>query len=333
MQKKAKDFLRGLILAAVAVLLLYFCFREVQWNEFLYGLRTCRWWYLLPAAGCAIVIMILRGLRWRMQLLTLDPSTKRITCYNAYAICMVSNMVVPRAGEFIRCAYVSRHSALDREGKKLAPVDKVLGSMVADRLCDTTAGIVLIIITFGVMWDRFGDFLERTVFTRMEGNVALAIIAAAAVAIAVLFIFLCWKFRERGKFWNAVWNFLARAFEGVKSIFHIRSGWLYLLYTALIWTVYWMASFFVMKSIPALDGLGPADALFLTCIGSISSVVPVPGGFGAFHWLVASGITSIYGLPFETTGILFATLSHETNVLTQILLGTEAYIHESLRKK
>ena len=62
--------------------------------------------------------------------------------------------------------------------------------------------------------------------------------------------------------------------------------------------------------------------------GSLSSLVPVPGGFGAFHYIVAAALTSIYGVPFGM-GIVFATLSHESQTITQLICGLWSYISES----
>ena len=74
------------------------------------------------------------------------------------------------------------------------------------------------------------------------------------------------------------------------------------------------------------------DAFFLMIAGSISSVVPVPGGFGAYHGVVAGALLSIWNIPMGT-GMIFATLSHESQAITQALCGLASYIHESFFRK
>ena len=83
-------------------------------------------------------------------------------------------------------------------------------------------------------------------------------------------------------------------------------------------------------AIAGLSSLGPMDALFLMLVGSLSSLVPVPGGFGAFQYLVALALSTVYGIPFGV-GIIFATLSHESQTLTMIVCGTASYIDETLQ--
>ena len=86
-----------------------------------------------------------------------------------------------------------------------------------------------------------------------------------------------------------------------------------------------------MSAMPDLDGLGPVDALFLMIAGSFGWLVPVPGGFGAFHFIVSLALSTIYGVPFAS-GIIFATLSHESQAITMAVCGGISYLDETFRK-
>ena len=81
-----------------------------------------------------------------------------------------------------------------------------------------------------------------------------------------------------------------------------------------------------------VEGLGMADALMLMVAGALSSLIPVPGGFGAFHGAVALTLASVYGIPFEV-GLIFATLSHESQVIAGIVCGAGSYIHETFFRR
>ncbi len=86
-----------------------------------------------------------------------------------------------------------------------------------------------------------------------------------------------------------------------------------------------------MCALPELDGLNAVDALFLMVAGSLGWLVPVPGGFGAFHFIVSLALSTIYGIPFES-GIIFATLSHESQAVTMVLCGGVSYVYETFKK-
>ncbi len=108
--------------------------------------------------------------------------------------------------------------------------------------------------------------------------------------------------------------------------------WRFFADTALIWGMYWLMAAATMWAVPELDALGVVDALFLSLVGSLGWIVPVPGGFGAFHFVVSLALSTIYGIPFGM-GIIFATLSHESQAVTMILFGGGSYIYETFRRR
>ena len=119
MDKKLANSLRYGLWIALAALLLYFSFRGVNWRDFGSALRGCRWGFVVLSMLLGAAAYGFRALRWRMQLLPLDASTSTVTTWNAANICTITNYVLPRVGEIVRCGYVVRHSGRDEEGKRL----------------------------------------------------------------------------------------------------------------------------------------------------------------------------------------------------------------------
>ena len=72
--------------------------------------------------------------------------------------------------------------------------------------------------------------------------------------------------------------------------------------------------------------------MFLMLVGSLGWLVPVPGGFGAFHYVVALALSTVYSLPFEL-GIIFATISHESQSLMMAVTGLGSYASEFIRNR
>lgn len=347
MDKKAKDILKYFIWIAVAVLLLYFSFRGVDWKNFGAALAQCNWGYVILSMLIGIFVLFIRGLRWQMLLQPIDRSTQVATCFNAMNICMIVNMILPRVGEVVRAGYVTRHSAKGPDGKKLASIDKVLGTVVVDRLWDFVSVVVVLVLLLSFMWGKFGEFFTDNIFSGLTSKVSLVWVVIAAAILLCLFIYLCWRLRDRGRLWGKVWGVISGVGEGLKSCLHMRHGWLFILYTVLIWICYWLMSATIMWAVQGIEpsamapemaaacektrALGMIDALFLMFAGALSSLVPVPGGFGAFHVAVAGALSSVYGIPFEF-GLIFATLSHESQVIADAVAGLGSYIWESFRK-
>jgi len=74
------------------------------------------------------------------------------------------------------------------------------------------------------------------------------------------------------------------------------------------------------------------DALFLMVVGSLGWVVPVQGGFGAYHFIVSMTLVPIYGVT-QSTGLIFATISHESQVVQMIICGIISLISVAVYKK
>ena len=111
----------------------------------------------------------------------------------------------------------------------------------------------------------------------------------------------------------------------------MEKKWLFFAYTAFIWLTYWLMAASTVWSAPFLSDLDLIDALFLSLVGGIGFAVPVPGGIGAFHFVISTALSVIYGVPVEL-GIVYATLSHTSQAVTQIFFGAVSYVYEALKK-
>lgn len=334
--KKTKDIVTWTLSVAVAVFLLYFSFRGVKWEDFLAALQGCKWGYVFVAMAASIAAFYFRAARWRELILPLDASMDRMSVFNAINICYVVNMVLPRVGEFVRCGFITRNSEFDAQGHRKASYDKVLGTAVVDRLWDIVTMFLLLLVFLAIMWDRFGNFFKEKIFPSASGEAKGIVIVLVLVALLVGIYFIIKHFRFKSKVCAKIYGVLEGLWNGITSCLRMESGWKFLFYTVLIWLMYWLMSWGVLLAVkdtnPDLANLGVVDALFLMIAGALSSLIPVPGGFGAFHYVVALAVSSVYGCPFEL-GIIFATLSHESQVFTEILFGGGSYVHEMLRKR
>lgn len=327
MDKKVKKTLTYVLCIVIAMVLLYFSFRSVEWDAFAHAMATCRWeWVLLSMLTGALVILV-RGLRWRMQMLPLDPSASLATSFNAYSIGLAASLVLPRMGDIIRCGYVSKNTSIG--------FDKSLGTMVVDRVWDVVSMLLIGLALVVLFWGHFGGFIVENYVGAVVSSHTIWIILVAGVAVLAALLWLLWKERNKGGFWGKAWGFVQGIGDGLVSCLKMRRGWLFIVYTVIIWAGYWFMSYCVilsLRDIEAFASLGAVDALFLMFAGTVSTVIPVPGGFGAYHSVVAGAMSAIWGIPFAT-GMVFAILSHESQVIVQAVLGLGAYVYESFFRK
>ena len=336
MKDSIKKTLKYLASAALAVLLLWVSFREVEWAEFWSQLKACRWEFILLSMAAGSFAFWLRAVRWRQLLLPIDDSITRTTTFNGINIGNISNFVFPRIGEFVRCGVIARRSApLDPSAPdhKKASYDKVLGTVVLERGWELLVMLLLLAVVVIGGFDRFGGFFVEHIWTPMSSrlNFSLWWIVALLVLTGSVSLWLLWRYRASNGFCGKVWGMFRGLGQGFSSCLRMERKWLFFAYTAFIWGMYWFMAASTMWAAPFLEDLDLIDALFLSLVGGLGFAVPVPGGIGAFHFIIGLALSAVYGIPMEM-GIIYATLSHTSQAITQIFFGLGSYASESLRK-
>lgn len=319
--KKSLKYILSILIAAV---LLWFSFRDVDWSEFVAELKTCRWGFILLSMAAGAFAFWLRALRWRQLLMPVAPETRRVTAFNGINIGNISNFVFPRIGEFVRCGVITRRTS--------AGYDKVLGTVVLERGWELLVMLLLLAVVLVGGFDRFGSFFIEQIWLPLSGRFSFSLwwIVLIVLLAAVASVWLVWRNKRTNVFCEKVWNVFQGLILGFSSCLKMDKKWLFFAYTALIWMTYWFMAASTMWAAPFLGELDLIDALFLSLVGGLGFAVPVPGGIGAFHFIISLALYGIYGIPMET-GIIYATLSHTSQAVVQILFGIGSYAYETIK--
>lgn len=326
MNKKASNIIKYTLTTLLAVVLVWFAFRGVDWKAFWAGLQQTRWLWVVLYFVVALLALVFREERWYALMKPLDPEIRRLHVWDSINVGNIINIVLPGAGEFARCGYVS---------SKRMSFDKAFGTIACERLCDVIAVVVLLILALSLKWASFGPFFAENIWQPMAarlGGPLVWLLVAAVVLLIAAFFWAVFRFRGRVRFFERIADTLKGLATGFASVARLENKWGFVLSTVGIWTMYVLMLWCTIKAIPDLGALGMVDALFLSAVGNIASVIPVPGGIGAYHYLVALSIQSLYGASWET-GILAATLGHEAHAILIIIVGIISYAHLNLRKK
>ncbi len=329
-----KKTLKYIISAVLALVLLWFSFRGVEWADFVAGLKDCRWEFILMSMAAGAFAFWLRAVRWRRLLLPIDGSITRTTAFNGINIGNISNFIFPRIGEFVRCGVITRRSQpLDPQHpeQKKASYDKVLGTVVLERGWELLVMLILLAVVVIGGFDRFGGFFIGQIWIPMSQKFSFSLwwLVAVLVLAAAVACFALWRFRETSALSRKIWSMVNGLGQGFASCLKMDRKWLFFAYTALIWMTYWFMAASTMWAAPFLDELTLINALFLSLVGGLGFAVPVPGGIGAFHFVISLALSAIYGVSTEM-GIIYATLSHTSQAITQILFGLGSYAYETL---
>ena len=325
MSKKAANIIKYSLSAVLAVVLVWFAFKGVDWKAFWSGLQQTRWIYVALYFVVALLAIVFRVERWYALMRPLDPEIRRLHVWDALNVGNVINIVLPGAGEFARCGYVS---------SKRMTYDKAFGTIACERLCDVVAIVILLITALTLKWDSFGPFFFENVWQPMADRLGggLVWLIAAVVSLTAGFFWAVFRWRDSVRWFGRIADMLKGLGTGFASVARLENKWGFALSTVGIWTMYVLMLWSTIRALPQLDSLGMVDALFLSAVGNLASVIPVPGGIGAYHYLVALSVQSLYGAPWET-GILLATLGHEAHAILIIVVGVISYAHLTLQKR
>ena len=140
--------LLGLVGLLVLAALVYFAFRKVELQELQALVRRADATLVLTAMGVGLLSHLIRARRWQLLLNTLDRPTNLFSAFYAVMLGYFCNLLLPRVGEAVRCAVVSKQS-----GVKL---EKSLGTMVTERLADVFVMLLLTIVTVLLSLSTFG---------------------------------------------------------------------------------------------------------------------------------------------------------------------------------
>lgn len=332
---KASDIIKYAISLAVAALLMYFSFKGVQWKQFWVDIMQCRWGFVLLGMGASLSAVVFRARRWRCLVRAFDPGIKPITTFNCVNIGYLANFAFPRIGEVVRCGFLSTRSRSDHaeDPSRAISFDKAVGTVLLSRTWDVIVVFLLIGVLLVCKWREFGVFFTKSLLRPVQEkfNVNLWVMLLALVMVLAGTSLCVWSLRNKSGLCAKIVDFIKGIGRGFASFAAMEGKGLFLLYTVLLWSMYWLMSMSVIWALPQLGGLGWVDAWFVCLAGSVAWMVPVPGGFGAYHFVVALALSSVYGLSWDT-GMLYATLNHEAQAVMMVVLGFISYIYEVTKK-
>ena len=321
MSTKLKKQMKLGVSLLLAITLIYMAFKGINWADFWENLKCTRWGFIVLFLLCVLATIWIRALRWKVMLKPLDANISTWTTWHANNIGNLTNAILSGSGELVRCAFACRGGA---------NYDAVLGTEIMERAWDALAIIILAFIAILSGSDTIGEFFTQHIVAPVTSSSTTLIWAGCGIAALVLIICLCFRFRRANKVCGAVTNFLGGVSQGFISFRKIRNKGAFLALSALLWIFYILMYHFILQAVPALSGLNVYDALLLAAVGNLASVIPVPGGVGAYHYLIALCLSAIYGIDWNI-GILFATLQHELHAVLLIVLGIMSCVKTNLK--
>ncbi len=324
MIKKIFSIIKYIFFLSIGFLLLWLVFRKLEISTVIAEMRSANYWWLGLAMIIAIISHVFRAMRWNILINHMGYKTKTRTTFYAVMVGYLANTAVPRLGEVTRCGVLSR--------KTKAPFDALVGSVIAERFFDLIVLLLLIFLVIIFQLDLLGSFLDKYVFLPLDQrfehfSLYLYLSLGGLVVLGVLSVFLYRKFIPKLRkyaFFNSLDVFLLGILNGIKTIYQIKQKGLFLLYTFVVWLMYFLMIYVPFFSLQETSHLSCIDGLTVMTIGSLGMVAPVPGGLGAYHFIVKAILFEIYHVP-AVPAASFATLTHAIQTIMIIVVGSLSY--------
>ncbi|MFQ3574846.1 MAG: lysylphosphatidylglycerol synthase transmembrane domain-containing protein [Cytophagales bacterium] len=310
-----KNALKYVISFVLAFGLIFWVYKDqdlgLLWRETL----SMNLWWLGLSYFAAFAAHWIRGARWVLLAENIEHKVNNLSSFYSVMLGYAINLVIPRGGELARCGYLQKEEKI--------PFSKTLGTVVIERMVDFVVMGLFVFFSLFLEYDKILSFINQNKSNQdNEGNFLIWILMVLMLIFFVVFYFL----RKR-IFQN---TFVKNLIEGLLSITKQKRPFLFVIYSLGIWFFYYMMMFFALKAYPATAHLSPSIALAILMISTLGMIVPVPGGTGAYHYLVTKGLIA-YGI-IEINATTFAAVSHALQVFEILSLFLTCQIFVGLIK-
>ena len=319
--------------------ILYWMYRGEDFMQLRHVLtEEMDWTWMLLSFPFGILAQMFRGWRWKQTLDPIEdlspstakaPSNQKIrarsaTCIYAVFISYAASLIIPRIGEFSRCAVLKRYDGVS--------FSKALGTVVTERAVDTLivmlySGIILLVemSVFGTFFKKTGTSLDHI----LEGFslTGWLVMAVCGLAVLVLLHLLLKNF----SIYNKVKMTLSGIWEGVLSLRGVKNLPLYLFFSIGIWVMYFLHYYLTFFCFDFTENLGIGCALVSFVVANFAVIVPTPNGAGPWHFAIKTMLI-LYGVADEQA-LWFVLIVHTVQTMLVIALGIYAWAALSFTKR
>lgn len=269
---------------------------------------------VLPAMFMLLLSHYSRALRWRILMKPLGFEPSRLNTFFAVMLGYFFNLLVPRMGEVMKCTMLAKYEH--------TPVDKLIGTMVAERALDVICLALVIGLSLVLQMDMVTTFFSGADLRGADDGYGWLKLLGGILLVAagVWFVRLLIYRYAHLNIVIRIRSIASGIWQGLTSIRRIESSKLpaFIFHTIFIWAMYLLSirmGFYAMSSVV---GLGMSAALTILSVGSLAMII-TQGGIGAYQIVVQRSL-ALYGIP-EVSGLAFGWLLWAVQTILVLVVG------------
>lgn len=334
--RRLQKIIKFLLPLAFGIGIVWFILQKVDMQLLIDTVKSgINWTWVVISWAFALLANVVRGIRWRQQLRTVgvNPSLHEmsISFFGNYGM----NLVFPRLGEFWRCNYIAQNNR--------KPFSTIAGTILSERLCDILCSSFLILLAL-VLEGRvlvkffFDDESKAEAIAAAGGEVRPATNAVmptwawVLVVLVTLFV-LARVFRPKLRkmsFYQSLVSIGKNMWHGFLSLKDLPNVWSYVFWSALIWFLYFLNTLTQFYFFDFTSHLGLLACLTVFVMGTMSQLLPIQGGLGAWQAMVIFALLQ-YGIDNQHA-IIFAVVAWILEQAFVLLMGLYAFVAVAIKK-
>ncbi len=327
MRKKIITFLKYGVFTLAGILLVWWQLSSMspeETAEFRLALRSANYYLLIPVFIMAILSHLSRSLRWKllMEPLGFTPATRIV--FASVMLGYLINSFIPRLGEIVKCTVLSKKEKLE--------VDKVLGTVIIERIFDMFCYILFLLFSVLIQIDLVGGYFKKALhsFTH-SGNLSTSIqlITGLLLLFIIIVIILARKYPQHPIIIKAS-HFLKGMLTGFVSIKKLKHRKLFIFHTIFIWSMYLLQIYIGFQVIEGTAHLGIKAACAILSLATLS-MIATPGGLGSFPMFVMQTLL-IYHIS-APTGKAFGWLMWGVTTSIILMVGVMSMVYLFYKNK
>jgi uncharacterized protein (TIRG00374 family) len=260
-----------------------------------------------------LVSHYVRALRWNMIIRSMGYHPRQTVVFLTVMIGFFFNLLFPRLGEVLKCTYLGKQEKI--------PVDKLIGTMVAERIVDLLCLVLVIAITVFSQLDLIGGYSEemmQAIRLKLDfGPLAWAVSILILSIIIILIYRYLYKATSSDKK-TGIAKFIKGIIQGFSAIRKLDKPQIFIFHTILIWFLYLSSIRVGFWAMEETLSLGWAPSFTILTFGSFAMIV-TQGGIGAYQLAVQKTLT-FYGIS-EVSGLAFGWLLWSVQTLMLLVTG------------
>jgi hypothetical protein len=321
-------FLKFLIFLFLGIFLIWITTKSLTKQEIdtvKQQIFTANYEILLPSILIILLSHLIRALRWKMMIIPLNYRPSFFNVFLSVLIGFFFNLIFPRLGEVMKCTLLGKNEKI--------PVDKLVGTMVAERLVDVFCLLLVITITILSQYQRVGNYSKEIIdafYGKIikDSNYAIAAILTLLCGLALLFF--VFKRFKKSKTIEKIKSIIKGVLIGIGSIRKIEKKGLFIIYTFSIWFLYLYCIKIGFLAINEISTLGWVPSLTILTFGSFA-MIATQGGIGAYQLAVQKTLV-LFGIR-EVTGLAFGWLMWSVQTIFLMIAGPISLLLMTLNNK